>query len=141
MIVSDKEGGYVEEFDDVYLLKLNIPKISFEMGIYDVENKLNDVDYNVEILENSDIDRNVYFFAGHAGNGDNCYFNRVKELDVGDSIYVKIDSEVLIYEVVDVYNIVKNGYMEVDGYLENVLYLITCSGYNRQLIVKGVLIN
>ena len=102
---------------------------------------LNCVDYNIELLDESKIDDNVYFLAGHSGNGDNCYFNRIKELEIGDVIYIYIDDKELVYEVEQIYFIRKNGYMEVDDINKNVLYLITCSGYNRQLIVKGVLIN
>ena len=140
-MLSRDELVYVNEIQNSYLLKLVIPKISFEKEIYEIASELNNVDYNVEILKTSEIDKNVYFFASHSGRGDNCYFNRVKELYVGDNIYVNIGSNLLVYEVVSIYNIVKSGYMEVDNNLENVLFLITCSNYNRQLIVKGVLIN
>lgn len=126
---------------DEFLLKLIIPSIDFEMGIYDIESEYNEVNLNVELLASSQLDNNVFFFAGHSGRGENCYFNRVNELILGDIIFVKSKDKNLVYEVVKIYNIVKNGYMEVDKYLEDVLFLITCSDYNRQLVVKGVLIN
>lgn len=106
-----------------------------------MDSELNNVDYNIELLETSDINRNIFYIAGHSGNGDNCYFNRVRELVIGNYIYIYFDSKSLVYEVVEIYNIVKSGVMEVSDE-ENVLYLITCDIYNdnRQLIVKSKLI-
>ena len=126
---------------EVSCFKLVIPKIDLNYDIYNLGNGLNNVDYNIELLSDSNIEENIYFLAGHSGNGDNCYFNRIKELEIGDVIYIYIDDKELVYEVEQIYFIRKNGYMEVDDINKNVLYLITCSGYNRQLIVKGVLIN
>lgn len=138
--LSDEQYSYIKE-NHSYLFRLVIPSIALDKVIYDNNSELNNVDYNVEILSESDIGKGVYFFAGHSGYGDNCYFNRVKELDVGDVIYVYYGNKMLIYEVVDKYLIIKSGYMEVDENLVNVLFLITCSDYGRQLIVKAVLIN
>lgn len=140
MIVSEDVYVY-SDIESEYLLNLSIPSIDFDMDIFDFDNELNNVDYGVEILKSSDIDNNVYFFAGHSGRGDNCYFNGLKEINVGDNIYISMNNNILVYEVTYIYIIVKNGYMEVDHYLEDVLFLITCIDYNRQLIVKGVLIN
>ena len=142
MIISEDVYLYNDiEIESEYLLNLSIPSINFEMNIFDFDNKLNNVDYHVEILKSSDIDNNVYIFAGHSGRGDNCYFNRLKEINVRDNIYIIINDEVLVYEVTNIYKIVKNGYMEVDDYLVDVLFLVSCIDHNRQLIVKGVLIN
>jgi len=126
---------------DEYLFKLIIPSVDFEKEIYMIGSKFNDVDYNVEILEESDIDNNVYFFAGHSGRGDNCYFNKIKMLEFGDFVYVFLDNKRLVYEVVEKFDIVKVGYFEIDNNISNTLFLITCDGRDCQLIVKGVLIN
>lgn len=122
-------------------MKLVIPIINLDIVINEMGSELNNVDYNVEMLSDSDIDRNVYFFAGHSGQGDNCYFNRVKELKSKDLVYLYCDSKVLVYEVMECFYIVKDGYMEVDNELEDILYLITCSDYDRQLVIKCTLIN
>lgn len=122
-------------------IKLVIPSIQFEKSLYDIDSELNNVDYNVEVLKESSYGDKLFYIAGHSGNGDNCYFNRIKELEMGDIIYIYIKDKMLIYEVKQIYFIRKNGYMEVDNVDKDVLFLITCNGYNRQLIVKGVLIN
>ena len=120
--------------------RLVIPAIEFDMIIYD-SGLYNDVDSNIELLDGSDKSNNLYFFAGHSGNGDNCYFNRVKELVYGDIVYVYMDGKFYSYKVVDSYNIIKTGYMEVLENSSDLVYLITCNDYGGQLIVKGVLIN
>ena len=127
--------------DNNNLLRLVIPKIDFDRKIYDFSSKLNNVDYNVEMLRSSDIYNNLYFFAGHTGSGDNCYFNRLIELKISDIIYILNNDKKLVYEVNDIYFIRKNGYMEVEFDVIDTVFLITCSDYDRQLIVKGVLIN
>ena len=126
---------------EVSCFKLVIPKIDLNYDIYNLGNGLNNVDYNVEVLKESSYGDKLFYIAGHSGNGDNCYFNRIKELEMGDIIYIYIKDKMLIYEVKQIYFIRKNGYMEVDNVDKDVLFLITCNGYNRQLIVKGVLIN
>lgn len=132
--VSYYKFNYIEN-------RLVIPDIDFDMVIYDIDSLYNDVDSGIEMLDSSDKSKRIYFFAGHSGNGDNCYFNRVKELKYGDVVYLYMDGIVFSYKIVEFYNIVKKGYMEVDYELCDVLYLITCNNYNGQLIVKGVLIN
>jgi len=126
-----------------YLMKLIIPKINFDMNLYKVNSKLNDVNYNIEILNDSDLSSNLFFIAGHSGDGDNCYFNRIKELAVGEYVYVVVEDRILVYVIISRYFINKDGYMKVDGVKNNTLFLITCDVFNnnRQLVLKGKLIN
>ena len=129
--------------DDYLLYELIIPKIQFKMNLYDLNSDLNNIDGNIEILDDSNIENNLFFIAGHSGNGDKCFFNRIRELVIGDYVYIVNDNVVLIYKVVNSYFIVKDGYMESNGYSRNFLYLVTCDIYNnnRQLIVEGILVN
>lgn len=124
-------------------IKLIISSIDFEMNLYDIDSELNNVDYNVEMLKESNYDEKLFYIAGHSGNGDNCYFNKIKELEIGEYIYIVINDKILIYRVDDIYYIVKDGYMEIFDDEVNVIYLITCDIYNnnRQLVIKGVLVN
>ena len=143
-------GSGVIDDDDLFLYKkrenstirLVIPSIELDRNIYYLDERLNDVNYNIELLVDSDIGKNIFYIAGHSGSGDNCYFNRVDELVDGDCLYIYIDDRVLVYEVVDSYEIVKNGYMKIDKDEVDVLYLITCKVYNngRQLVVKSKLV-
>ena len=126
-----------------YFINLVIPKIDLDKKIYNVDSELNDVDYNIEILGSSDISRKLFFLAGHSGSSNNCYFNRVRELEIGDYIYIMYGNDSLIYRVIDSYFIVKNGYMEISNDLKGEVFLITCdvNDNNKQFIVRGELIN
>ena len=122
---------------------LVIPSIDFEMNLYGVDSELNNVDYNIEVLKESNYEDKLFNIAGHSGNGDNCYFNKIKDLELGEYIYIVINDERLIYMVEDIYYIVKDGYMDIFDDEVNIIYLITCDVYNnnRQLVIKGVLVN
>ena len=77
-------------------MDLMIPKINFRMNIYNFDSKLNDVDYNIEILKDSSVIDKLFFIVGHSGMGDNCYFNDIKKLEIGDYVYLDVDHEVCI---------------------------------------------
>ena len=141
LLIEDDVIHFLEKDRKIY--SLVIPSIRFNMDIYDMDSRLNDVDYNIEILDSSNLESNLFFIAGHSGGGDNCYFNRVKELKSGDYVYLKNSSEMLVFEIVDRYFIVKNGNMMIDEEECNVLYLVTCDMYNgnKQFIMKGILVN
>lgn len=128
--------------DDEVVSSLIIPSIGFNMGIYEINSELNNVDYNIELLSSSNLENNLFFIAGHSGRGDNCYFNRIKELSLGEYIYLLNDAGVLIFKIINKYFIVKDGNMVVEDNIDT-LYLITCDIYdsNRQLIIKGFLVN
>ena len=53
-----------------YLAVLKIDKINLEKGLYNIDNKLNNVDHNIEILKESkmpDIENGNLILAGHNG--------------------------------------------------------------------------
>lgn len=121
-----------------YLLELRIPCISFQDYVYPIDSPFNTVDYRVEILKESKIEKNLYYFAAHSGNGKYSYFNRLIELKIGDIIVLQFFNYSLYYVVSDIYLIDKKGYMISDG-KSDTLYLITCSLENKkkQLIVQA----
>ena len=129
-------------YEEKYLLELKIPSINLEKFVYDVNSSKNNVDYHVEILDSSDLKKNVYFLAGHSGSGSNNYFNDLKLLEIGDFIYVEKDGLEYCYRVVETYFILKNGYLNVDNNLYDTLFLITCSlDYpDKQLIIRAKLV-
>ena len=45
-----------------YLLELRIPCISFQDYVYPIDSSFNTVDYRVEILKGSNMDKNLYYF-------------------------------------------------------------------------------
>lgn len=125
------------------MIELIIPKIGFDKILYDSNVFFNDVDYNVEILDNSDINNNLFFLASHSGNCDSCYFNKLKELEIFDYVYVVNNGKKVTFIINNKYFIIKSGNMEISYKDRDYIYLITCDIYNnnRQLILEGTLVN
>ena len=125
------------------LLVLDIPRIKLRRKVYNIGSKNNNVDYNIEILNNSNIENDLYFIASHSGSGRASYFDDLVYLSVGDLISLKSNDSIIVFVVKDMYYIDKNGYFNVSYNINGrELFLITCSlNYiNRQLIVRAELI-
>ncbi len=129
------------EFFQDYLLELWIPSINLRQDVYDINSSLNQVDAHVEILASSIVSKNVFFLAGHSGQGGANYFNDIVKLQRGDCIELCLKDRVLHYVVDRSYYISKNGYLYVPEELQDVLFLITCSlkYWNQQLVVVAYL--
>ena len=127
---------------DNILFKLYIPRIKLEKDVYTIDSSENNVDYNIEILDGSVIDKNLFFLAAHSGNGNASYFNKLIDLEVGDIIFIEKNNIKKYFVIKDKFYITKNGYFEYFSF-ENRLYLITCSldYLDKQLVVESVLIN
>ena len=119
-----------------YLFVLNIPKIHLSRNIYSLDSFYNNVDYNIELLDDSSVLRRLFFLAGHSGNGDYCFFNHLVDLSLGDRVFVSFEDVFYEYVVTDIYYIDKSGFMDVSCD-RDCLYLITCSLVysGKQLIV------
>lgn len=125
------------------LLEIYIPRIKLKKCVYNIDSSLNDVDYNVEILEASDVANNLFFLAAHSGSGQASYFDDLVYLEKGDIIWVNKNEEKYGFVVEEMFYIQKDGYFNVSYNVEgNMLFLITCSlkYVDRQLIIRSRLI-
>ena len=119
---------------------MKIPKISLERGLVDPDSYLNNVNYNVEILDDSDMPNvksgNV-ILAAHSGNSRISYFKNLDKLDIGDEISIDYQNKFYTYKVTDKYLIEKTGYAEIiRNKNKNTLTLITCKhNTNNQVII------
>lgn len=128
--------------DDISLDKSNyygyliIPTLNMTYGFYDINNKLNDVDKNVTLI-NSNIE-NTYILAAHSGTGNLAYFNDLKYLEKDDKIYLKFKDKILKYEIVNIRSEKKNGKIKIKN-KENQLILTTCDQVRKgnQLIIEA----
>lgn len=103
----------------------------------------NQVRYHVQILMDSNLEKNLFFLAAHSGGGKESYFNQLSFLEIGDIIWIYYQEKMLCFQVEEVFYIPKRGYFEItslDSY--NKLFLITCSldYQDKQLIVKASLV-
>lgn len=134
--------GQRKKEEDI-LFVVHIPRIDLEKNVYTIDSSKNDVDYNVQILEGSDVDNNFLFLAAHSGSGLASYFNRLVELEVGDIVWIDKGDKREYFVVETLFYIPKDGYLEYSPN-ENygVLYLITCSleYIDMQLVIKATFV-
>ena len=125
------------------LFEIYIPRIKLKGNVYNIGSKNNNVDYNIELLDNSNLEENLYFLASHSGSSRASYFDNLVYLEKGDFIILRNKDRILIFVVRDMFYIDKSGYFNVSySATGRELFLITCSlNYvNRQLIVRTKLI-
>ena len=119
---------------------LKIPSINMNLGFYDYDNHLNDVESNIELIKIQV--ENSYLIAAHSGVGDIAYFNDLRALEVGDDIYLEILDEEKHFQVTNIYRTIKDGDISISEN-SDMIYLTTCDqivkGY--QLVIEGVLVS
>lgn len=140
--VISKYNVTIDKYVDVnnnHEMWLEIPKIKFRDCLYDINNKLNNVDYHIELVKGSDVSNNLFVIAGHSGNGGNAFFNDLVYLEVGDYVIVSVGNKKNIFVINNIYYKVKGINLEIER--ENKIYLVTCSKkyYDKQLIIEGIL--
>ena len=136
---------YQEKSND-YLGVLLIPKLNLKQGFYDINDKRNDVNQNIEILKGSlmpDIKGSSLIIAGHKGESYLGYFNNLDKLSINDELDIFYHNKKYQYTIFDIYELEKNGKISfTKNIYENYLVLTTCSKKdNRQLIVVAKLVN
>lgn len=114
-----------------YIGLLEIPKIKVKRGFLDVNEKYNDVDYNVTVIRGSnypDVENGNLILAAHSGNCSYCYFDNLYKLSKGDVAYVTYKDVKYSYKIVDIYQVEKTGTVAIyRDYSKKVLTLITCT--------------
>lgn len=117
--------------------ELIINKISLKEKLYDINNSKNNIEEHVTIL--SEID-NTLVLAAHSGTGKIAYFERLDELNLKDEITLYYKNKKYIYNVTEIYEEKKNGYIHINKNKKRQLVLTTCSPKktNYQLIVNCI---
>ena len=135
---ENKNEGEVSSVDTVqdpnyqsYAGELSIPKIGFQKGFYAKESALNNVKFNIKILEVSsypDEDNGNVIIIGHSGNYSNSYFANLYQLSLGDVASVKYKNRKYNYKVVNIYTDSKDGTVTIyRDESKNTMTLITCT--------------
>lgn len=145
--VDDKDNELNSNTDDEeYIMILEIPKIGFRKGLYNRDSKYNNIQYNVAILKEADmpdVKNGNLVLAGHNGNANISFFNKLDRLQNGDYIYIYYDEIKYIYEMVDIYDVPKNGQVSINRDKEkSVITLITCkkNESDKQVVYIGNLV-
>lgn len=114
-----------------YLGILDIPKINFYKGFYSKTSNLNNVQFNLFVLKESDypdvVNGNL-IIAGHSGNYNNSYFANLYMLDLEDIITVHYQGKDYTYKITKIYNEEKTGTVRIlRNRNKTSLTLITCT--------------
>lgn len=133
-VASDKEeekNDNKEKYYEEYLGVLEISKINFYKGFYNKNSGLNNVDYNLYVLPESnypDVVNGNLMIAGHSGNYNNSYFANLYKLNVGDLASVTYKGKKYTYKITDIYYEKKTGTVRIlRDKNKTTLTLITCT--------------
>ena len=123
--------------------RIKIEKLNMNKPLYKMESNKNNVEENITILNGStypDIEQSTLFIAAHSGEGRIAYFKDLDQLKENDDIKIEYQGKEYIYQVTDIYEQPKNGY--INGRIEKKrqLILTTCcpNKDNCQLIINCI---
>lgn len=114
-----------------YLGVLEIPKIGLKRGFYNVGSRYNNIQYNVTMVEGSDlpdvVNGNLILMA-HSGDAYISYFAYLYKLVIGDYVYITYNGITYKYQIVNIYNVLKTGSVTINrNEARTTLTLITCT--------------
>ena len=123
-----------------YIAILKIPKIDLERGLVDPKSYLNDVKYNLEIVDGSsmpDIKNSNLIIASHSGTARISYFRNLNKLSINDEILLIYKNKTYKYKVSNKYEIEKTGTAKIlRDKNKTTITLITCKyKTNKQIVV------
>lgn len=130
-----------------YIAVLEIPKINLKRGLFPINDKNNNVDKNVEILQNSDmpnVTNGTLALAGHSGNSRIAYFHRLYKLKENDQVFIYYQNEKYIYQVSKIERQDKDGTINFTKTKDTTeLILTTCDQQNKgkQIVVVAKLVD
>ena len=113
--------------------------MGLKRGIVDIDNKYNNVDYNIELIKK---DNDKIVLASHNGNYYYSYFGKLKDMELSDSINFYDNGRLYRFIYSDSYVIKKDGSANIYcSNNEKCIALITCleDNDNAQIVYIGYL--
>ncbi len=148
LIPEKQERAKVEtlKVKEEYKGILEIPCLNLKKGFYDSTSSLNNVDQNVTLLEPKTLDNikeSLIVLAAHSGNSQISYFHNLDLLRIQDKVYLYLQDFKYTYEVIEKYEIEKDGTLEITKNENGLLYLTTCSEKDKtkQLVIISKLVS
>ena len=132
-VTTDEEENKTQNYQDIesYIGYLEIPKIKFRRGFYNIDSKLNTVEANIEIIKGSempDVTNGNLIIAGHSGTGWKAFFKDLYKLEVGDEAVVTYAGINYKYKITNIYKEKNTGTVSIKrNYDKTTLTLITCT--------------
>ena len=130
---TDEDKQTDQTYTDIesYIGYLEIPKIKFRRGFYNIDSKLNTVEANIEIIKGSempDATNGNLIIAGHSGSGWKAFFKDLYKLEVGDEAIVTYAGINYKYKITNIYKEKNTGTVSIKrNYDKTTLTLITCT--------------
>jgi len=143
--VMSNEVKTIEQPPYNYIAVLEIPRISLKKGLFDINDRNNNVDRNIKILNNSDmpnINNGLLIIAAHSGRGRAAFFDKLDRLTKRDLVYIYYQNDKYTYEVSDILRQYKTGSIDIVRRNYTELILTTCDQVNKdkQIIVRLMLV-
>lgn len=114
-----------------YIGYLQIEKINLRQGLVSKKSYYNNVDRNILTINESDYpdkEKGNVILAAHSGTSSVSYFKNLYKLVVGDEAKIFYKGYIYTYKIVDIYNVLKTGSVEINRDVnKNCLTLITCT--------------
>ncbi len=139
-IIQEENNDYIKDSPlDEYVSVIKISKINLEKGLFSKQSKYNDVEHNIMIHEKSDdptVENGNVILVAHSGTAEVSYFRNLTSLNNGDKIEIYYHGLKYTYKLVNMYEVEKNGKVEIIRNTEkNTLTMITCKhNTNLQLV-------
>ena len=132
-VTADEEETKTQNYQDIesYIGYLEIPKIKFKRGFYNINSSLNTVEANIEVIKGSempDVTNGNLIIAGHSGTGWKAFFKDLYKLEVGDEAIVTYAGINYKYKITNIYKEKNTGTVSIKrNYDKTTLTLITCT--------------
>lgn len=130
-----------------YIAILEIPSIDLKRGLVDYNSRYNNVKYNIQIIEHSqmpNVENSNLILAGHNGTSGVSFFRNLYKLKEDSLIYIYYDGIKYIYKLNNYYDTSKDGKVEiVRNRYKNTITLITCKRgtKDKQTVFIGYLVD
>lgn len=130
-----------------YIAILEIPSIDLKRGLVDYNSRYNNVKYNIQIIEHSqmpNVENSNLILAGHNGTSGVSFFRNLYKLKEESLIYIYYDGIKYIYKLNNSYDTSKDGKVEiVRNRYKNTISLITCKRgtKDKQTVFIGYLVD
>ena len=131
-----KEEIEIEKEKEKELMNMEIPKIKLNGNIYNKDSKLNNIDKNIIIMNESDYPDTVggtVIIGAHSGIGKYAYFKNLDKLDINDLVYLTYQEEKYSYRVINYHLDSKDGFITISNVNnKNKLFLYTCNPNDKE---------
>ena len=130
-----------------YIAILEIPSIGLKRGFVDYGSTYNNVKYNIQVIEHSempDVENSNLILAAHNGTSSVSFFDDLDKLIEDSLVYIYYDNVKYIYKINNHYEAKKDGKVEIiRNKNKNAITLITCkkNSNDKHLVYIGYLVD